>query len=143
MSPSAFVSYADLEAALDWVSSGAAMENSAFVSRATGATHWSSEVIELETELPEDVEDGSLYLAVPHKNELNLGRKLALKFSEETLPGSYSQVVGFFRQRGAYGRFKDFLERRNALSAWHEYEAKAVEQALREWCGEHGLQLKP
>jgi hypothetical protein len=143
MSPSAFVSYADLEAALDWVSSGPAMENSAFVSRATGATHWSSEVMELENELPEDIEDGSLYVAVPHRNDLNLGSRLALQFTEEALPGSYSQVAGFFRQRGAYGRFKDFLERKNALAAWYEYEAKAVERALREWCEEHGLQLKP
>jgi hypothetical protein len=119
------------------------MENSAFVSLETGATHCASALIELEDELPEDIEDGSLYIAVPHKNDLDLGKSLVLRFADEALPESYATVAGFFRQRGAYGRFKDFLERKRMLQAWYEFEAQAVERALREWSEEHGLQLKP
>ena len=119
------------------------MENSAFVSRKTGATHWASALVELEDELPEDIQDGSIYVAVPHKNDLDLGKNLVLNFMDERLPESCATVAAFLRQRGAYRRFKDLLERKGMLEAWYEYEAQAVEQALRTWSKENGLQLKP
>jgi hypothetical protein len=40
-----------------------------------------------------------------------------------------------------YRKFKDLLDRRNALEAWHEYESEAVENALREWSAENELPL--
>ena len=137
------VSYADLLTAFEWVSSSAPMLNSAFVSRKTGALHWASMLMELEDELPEDIEDGSIYIAVPHKNDLDLGKNLVLNFTDERLPESSATVATFFRKRGAYGRFKDLLERKGLLEAWYEYEAQAVEQALRTWSEENGLQLNP
>jgi hypothetical protein len=143
MESDALVSYADLLEAFEWVSSSAPMENSAFVSRKTGATHWASVLMELEDELPEDIEDGSIYVAVPHKRDLYLGKNLALNFMGEKLPESCDTVATFFRHRGAYGRFKDLLERKGMLETWYEYEAQAVEQALRTWSEENGLQLKP
>ncbi len=112
MESDALVSYADLLEAFEWVSSSAPMENSAFVSRKTGATHWASVLMELEDELPEDIEDGSIYVAVPHKRDLYLGKNLALNFMGEKLPESCDTVATFFRHRGAYGRFKDLLERK-------------------------------
>jgi hypothetical protein len=137
------ISYADLLAAFEWVNSSAPGENSAFVSRKTGATHWTSALMELEDELPEDIEDDSIYVAVPHKNDLDLGKNLVLNFMDERLPESCATVATFFSQRGAYRRFKDLLERKGMLEAWYEYEAQAVEQALRTWSEENGLQLKP
>lgn len=137
------VSFADLLAAFDWVNSGSPWENSAFVSRETGAIHWTSTLIDLEEELPEDIEDASVYVRVPHKYDLDLGKGLALRFAEEHLPESYEIAPGFFHRRGAYGRFKDFLEQKGLLQAWYEYEASAVEQALRAWSEEEGLRLKP
>ena len=143
MQTSAPVSYADLLSAFDWVSAAAPMENSAFVSRETGVTYWTSMLMLLEDELPDDIDDASLYLAIPHKNDLDPGKNLALRFADEQLPDAFATVAGFFRQRGAYGRFKDFLDRQGQLQAWCDYEARAVEQALREWSEENGLQLKP
>ena len=99
--------------------------------------------MELEDELPEDIEDGSIYIEVPHKRDLDLGKNLVLNFTDERLPESSATVASFFHQRGAYGRFKDLLERKGMLEAWYEYEAQAVEQALRTWSEENGLQLKP
>lgn len=136
------VSLADLLNAFEWVSASAGLENSAFVSRKTGATHWASETDALEDELPEDIDDASVYVAVPHKNDLELGKNLALRFAEEKMPESADTVAGFFRQRGAYGRFKDLLERQGKLQAWYDYEAQAVERALRAWSDEQGFQLK-
>lgn len=131
----------NLLAAYEWVSSSSPAENEAFVSRITGNVHWSSSMIELDEELPEDIEDGSIYVSVPHKYDLNLGRNLALTFTEEQLAGSYETVANFFSKRGAYGRFKDLLEIKGLLQAWYDYEADATELALREWAAEEGLSI--
>lgn len=101
-------------------------DNDAFVSRITGNVHWSPSTIELDDELPENIEDGSIYVAVPNKHDLNLGKNPALTFTEEQLADSYQTVANIFRQRGAYGRFKDLLERKGCLQAWYDYEAPSV-----------------
>jgi hypothetical protein len=135
------VSREDLLAAFEWVSAGdaAAVDCNAYVSRLTGTVHWVGEGIDEEP--PEDIEDGSVYVAVPHKSELDLGRSLALRYVEAQLPQSYETVHEFFRKRGAYSRFKSLLERAGHLEAWHSYEQNAVEEALREWCKENGFAL--
>lgn len=139
MEPFAPVAFADLLDAFEWVSAMAPMENSAYVSRATAKTYLASRVMALDDELPEDIDDGSLYVAVPHKIDLNLGMNLAISFTEDNLPDSYKDVCGIFRQRGAYGRFKDLLERKGCLDAWYAYEAKSTERALREWCVDNAV----
>jgi hypothetical protein len=140
MTLSAPVKYDDLLAAYEWVSSSPD-DSEAFVSRVTGNVHWSSSAMELDEELPEDIEDGSIYAVVPNKHDLNLGKDLALTFAEEQLTDSYQTIADFFRKRGAYGLFKEFLERKGCLEAWYDYEAKATELALREWAAEEGLSI--
>lgn len=110
------------------------------MSRLTGIIHWISDAIDEEP--PEDIDDGSVYIAVPHKNDLDLGRALALRFAAERLPDSQGVIAGFFRQSGAYRRFKDFLDRQGRLQEWYDYEAAATEHALRAWSREQGLQLQ-
>ena len=129
----------DLLVAYEWVSAGeaAAVDAEAYVSRVDGQIQWVGEGVEEET--PEDIEDGSLYICVPHKSELDLGRSLALRFIEEHLPQKRQEVEGFFRKRGAYSRFKSLLERSRQLDAWHHYEQAAKEAALKEWCAENGF----
>lgn len=141
MSQSAPVKFDDLLAAYEWVNSSSPMENQAYVSRITGAIHWSSSMGDLDEELPEDIDDGGIYVSVPHKYDLNLGKNLALTFAEEQLADSYETVKNIFHHRGAYGRFKDLLERKGYLQAWYDYEANAIEFALREWCTEQGLSI--
>ncbi len=141
MEPSAPLGYADLLDAFEWVSATADAENSAYLCRATGVMYFASSAMELDDELPDDIDDGSLYIAVPHKVDLDLGKSLAIKFTAEHLPDDYNHVCGFFRQRGAYRRFKELLERRDSLDAWYGYEAKAIEQALREWSRENRITL--
>ena len=141
MTTSAPVSFDDLLAAFEWVSAAGPFENEAYVSRVTGKLHWSSSLNELDEELPEDIEDESIYLAVPHKTDLELGRDLVYRFVEDHLPEFFELVSGFFRKRGAYSRFKTLLERKGKLEAWYEYEASAVEQALRDWCADNEIPL--
>jgi hypothetical protein len=135
------VSFAELLHAFDWVSAVGPFENQAYVSRTTGKIYWASDADELGEELPEDIDDGGLYIAVPHKSDLELGRTLALRYVEEHMPDSYDMVRGFFGRSGAYSRFKRVLEGVGQLDAWHEYEVKAVEEALRGWSEENGFSL--
>ena len=136
-----FVKLVDLLDAFEWVSAAGPFENEAHVNRQSGKIYWSSSTGDIDEELPDDIEDGTLYLAVPHKNDLDIGRRLALRFVEEQLPESYGLVDGYFHKKGAYSRFKSLLEQKGCLEAWYRYEEKTVEQALRDWCGENGLRL--
>jgi hypothetical protein len=132
----------ELLAAFEWVGSGeaAAVECGAYVNRATGSIHWSGEGA--DDELPVDIDDESKYVAVPGKRDLELGRSLALRFAEERLPGSYELIHQYFRRTGAYSRFKAELDRAGQLQAWHEYEQRAIEEALRDWGRANGLVLE-
>lgn len=136
------VNFDDLLNGYEWVSAGAPFENCAFVSRTTGKIHFSSIMVDVEEELPDDIDDGSIYQAIPHKYDLDLGHDLAMRFVEEHLPDAYDVASAFFRQRGAYARFKSLLEKRNKLQDWYEYRDNAVEATLREWCAENGIALK-
>lgn len=137
------VPLSDLLDAFDFANAGTPYENRAFIHLDTGAIHWTSAMVELEEEPPEDLETSERYLALPYKNELDLGRELALSFVDQELPGEYDRCSDFFHHKGAYRRFKDFLESRDVLEKWYAFEAQATEAALRAWCEEHGIQLSP
>jgi hypothetical protein len=132
----------DLSLAFDFVSYAAPAEHNAYVSLDTGKIYWTSDSSDaFDEEIPDDPGTSDRYLAIPHKNELDLGRHLALRFVARELPRRYDQVEDFFRRQGAYARFKDLLEREGVLERWYAFEADAVESALRQWCAENGLEL--
>jgi hypothetical protein len=138
------VSFAELLEAYEWVSAGMDMEAEAYVSRATGQVFLSTasgEFGEAEDELPEDVADENLYIQVPNKHDLDLGKPLVFRFVRERLPEAQARVEKIFAKRGAYGHFKSLIEGVGFLEAWYEYEAQAVEAALREWAAEQGVAL--
>jgi hypothetical protein len=135
------VTFDDLESALLWVSSGGPFENRALISKATGQVFYASSTHETEDELPEDIDDASLYWSVPHKNDLNLGRDLAFQFTAEYLPEKRSEVQDFFQRRGAYGRFRDLLERTERLEQWHQYEQVATRRVLLAWAAEVAMSV--
>ncbi len=107
-------------------------ENEAFVSRTTGNIYLFSSLEDFDGELPDDIEDENIYVSVPHKSDLNLGKQFVLSFAEEHLAEYYETISSFFRQRGAYGRFKDLLAQKDQLQSWYDFESKATEVALRE-----------
>ena len=140
MSTPLHINYTDIEAALDWSSSAGPYENQALICLRTGRVYLQSMHGDFEEDgLPEDIEDGTLYVAVPHKNELNLGRELVFQFVETEAPKLEVQVDAAFRQRGAYSKFKSILERSGLLPNWYEYEAAATRSALERWAKENGL----
>jgi hypothetical protein len=132
------IKFSDIKDAFDFVSFGQPMEHEAYLCPETGEIFWHSEFGDNEEELPEDI-DGEKYIAIPHKNDLNLGKRLVLSFTEEYLPESMEKVYEIFSHGGAYARFKDLLEYRDLLQQWYEYEEKVSDQALREWCRINGI----
>jgi len=133
------VKWSEFVDAFEFASCGDGSETSAFVDLQTGTIYCSADG--LDDEGPEDLHTSDRYVSVPHKNDLDLGRSLALAFVEQHLPEDLRQAVDFFAKRGAYSRFKQLLASRDALTAWHAFEAEATEQALKAWCEEHEIQL--
>ena len=95
----------------------------------------------LNEELPDDLDENEIYVQVPDKRELDLGKRLALDFAGQFLPNDFDQVARIFSRRGAYGNFKDLLARRGMLDQWYDFDNKAQERALRAWCAENGIAL--
>ena len=135
------VRFEDLSAAFDYVSFGAQMEHSAYISLDTGAIYWDSDADEGDEGVPDDLGESDRYVSVPHKNELDLGRDLVLRFVAAELPNQYRRVEGFFHRRGAYSRLKELLAAEERLEAWYAFEAAETEAALRNWCRENDINL--
>lgn len=131
----------DLESAFLWASAAGPLENAAYASRATGHIYWVSEETEGEEDIPGDIEDETLYVAIPHKNDLDLGKRLVFDFADEHLPEDFDKIRSLFSRRGAYSRFKDLLEDRSLLERWYEFEQAATEKALRKWADENGFEI--
>jgi len=91
--------------------------------------------------IPDDIETSDRYILAPNKREIDLGRELVLTFAEEYLPDDYHTIADFFRHKGAYGRFKDFLRSRDMLKQWQDFENSETDKALRRWCEDNGIEL--
>ena len=133
--------FEDLLDACEWVSADASGENAAYVSRATGRVYWCTDAVDPEEAPPEDVDDGTQYLAVPHKRDLGIGVPLALRFVDEVLPSRYREASEFFQYPGAYRRFKAMLETTRKLDGWYAYESAALVSGLRAWAIENALPI--
>lgn len=116
----------------------------AFICKRTGKIYYQTDfpdAIEMNDELPDDLDDEEKYVGLPDKRELDLGKPLVLDFAHEFLPDDFDDVRDFFSRRGGYRKFKALLARRGAIDRWHAFEAKATEQALRDWCALHSIEI--
>lgn len=134
------VKFNDIQAAFDFVSFDQMYVHQAFLNKETGEIYFYSEFGDNEEALPEDIDDEK-YLAIPHRNELDLGKRLVLKFACAHLPDDAEEIESIFRRKGAYAKFKGLLERKGALDRWYEFEAQAQDKALRTWCEENGIEI--
>ena len=136
------VKYNDLEMAMSFVSSGGIIDAEAYITRKTGKIYWVSSEIDEEDDIPDDLDDSGLYAAVPHQHDLDLGKRLVMKFTGQAIPDQYDQVAAIFRRPGAYSRYKDFLYRNGLLEEWYKFENSAIESALREWADAEGFEVE-
>jgi len=130
----------DIENAFLYVSDEPLYQCSAFLDRDSGKIFYSSELYD-SNELPEDVYDSDKYLKIPHKNELELGKNLVFEFISEHLPGEMERMHTIFRKKGAYARYKEFLDAKGFLEKWYTFEDMRQKEALREWCRENGIEI--
>lgn len=131
----------ELRNAFEFVSSGPSSEHSAYICIDTGIIYWKSNVMDLDEEIPEDIETSDRYISVPHKNDLKLGQSLALSFIDQEIPHDYNFAASLFRKRGAYRRFKELLQSEGLLEKWFAFEANASDMALQDWCKENNIEL--
>jgi hypothetical protein len=124
------------EFAMDLVSNFS-FDNEAYVDSENGKIYFSGDGV--EEELPDDINENDKYLQIPTKQDLDLGRSLALKFTSLEMPDELDKVYSIFRSSGAYSRFKSLLEALDLTEKWYEFENKAVRHAVVEWCVEHSI----
>jgi hypothetical protein len=134
------IKFSDIEDAFLFVNSAGYGMHSALLCKDTGRILYRSEMGDLDEIGDEDL-DSDACIEIPHKNDLDLGQRLVFEFVESRLPDGYHRVQEIFRRRGAYGRFKDFLESKGLLQSWYDFENRRREQALRDWCEENGIEI--
>ena len=59
------------------------------------------------------------------------------------MPEECDLVQQIFSRRGAYGRFKDFLEQKELLQSWYDFANQREEEVLCEWARENKVELEP
>ncbi len=135
------INFSELRNAFEFVSSGPSSLHSAYICVDTGIIYWTSNVMDLEEQVPDDLETSDRYIQVPHKNDLKLGQSLALSFIDQEIPHDYNFAASLFRKRGAYRRFKELLQSEGLLEKWFAFEANASDMALQDWCKENHIKL--
>lgn len=78
---------------------------------------------------------------LPNKYDLDLGNNLVYEFAARQAGELENEIRSVFRNRGAYRRFKDLLERHGLLQNWYDFEKSQTEKALRGWCEWKGIEL--
>ena len=86
------VAWDDILLAFEFVSAGDS-DNSAYLRRETGEVFWRSGSGGDFDELPDDIDDGAKYLAVPNSRDFDLGKPLVMRFAEEEFADHYDEVV--------------------------------------------------
>jgi hypothetical protein len=134
------VDFREISDAFDFVSFGSMYEHQAFLDKETGKIYYHSEFGDDLEELPEDI-DCDRYIGIPHKNDLDLGKDLVLNFAYRYLSENVEEVQAMFSRKGAYSKFKNFLENKGILEEWYDFETKEQEKALRAWCESRSIQI--
>ena len=135
------IKFSDIEDAFLFVSMSPMYTNHAILCKETGKIYYASEYGD-DDEIPEEIFEDDDCLEIPNKNDLDLGQHLVFEFVEENLPNNFDHVKYIFRKKGAYGRYKDFLEERGLLEKWYEFENQNRKKTLLGWCQENEIILE-
>lgn len=134
------VEFKDILEAFEFVNFGSMYEHQAFLDTSIGKIYYHSESGDDMDELPEDIDD-ERFIEIPHKNELDLGKKLVLQFAYLYFSDEVGRMQAMFDRKGAFSRYKAFLDQKGMLERWYEFESKEQEKALREWCGANSIKI--
>ncbi len=131
----------DIENAFLFVSMDQKFLHNAYLCKETGQIFYTSELGDSD-ELPDDIDDTEKYITIPHKNDLDLGKALVFDFTSEYIPDELDRIYDFFRSRGAYSRYKDYLSRIGLLDKWYKFENERQTAAIKEWCRNNSIEIK-
>ncbi|MDW5416577.1 hypothetical protein R6242_08345 [Iodobacter sp. CM08] len=133
----------DIIDAIDFISGDSSQSSEAFIQIASGQVFIRSEYLDNieDIKLPTNLSDKNLYLSLPSKHDLDLASKLPLTFTNQFAPDYFNEVHSMFKHRGAFGRFKDWADRHQLLSAWYLFEEKSTQAAIKDWCQENDIIL--
>ena len=132
--------FSELEMAFDFCDGSE--ESNAYVSKLNGEIVYDNEMLSGEPCPVEDIEFDDDYVPLPDKYELDLGTPLVWQFVRQEIPGLEPKIREMFSRRGAYRRWKDFLDANGLLEKWYTFENEATEQALKTWCHENGIPIE-
>lgn len=135
------IPFDDLQSAFNFVSAGAPYERNAYIAKATGEVFHAAQIYDAYKRIPPDVDDDERYWSVPHRQDLDLGGHLELKFVQEHMPAQFAIAQEFFQRRGAHTKFHDLVAKEGKEALWRQYEHDATEKALRQWACQEGLAL--
>jgi hypothetical protein len=132
---------ADILDAIEYVSGAPRGENCVVCNKRTSQFLYASEMSG-ENEIPDGL-DWDEWVEIPHKHDLHLGQQLVYRFILEHLPDEADTARRIFRRRGAYRRFKDFLEDHQMLQQWYDFQDRETRIAVEQWCNENGIEIEP
>jgi len=134
------IKFKDIEEAYDFVSFGQYGDHTALLDKSSGKIYWRSEMGDSD-EIPDEIWESDDTIEIPNKNDLDLGNQLVFDFVKSHALADYEKVRAIFDRRGAYARYKNFLESNGLLQKWDDYEEERQEKALRDWCEENKIEL--
>ncbi len=134
------ISFDNIENAFLFVSMDQKYMNNAYLCKESGQIIYTSELGDSD-ELPEDIDDTEKYITIPHKNDLDLGKVLVFEFTSEYISEEMDRIYDFFRTRGAYSKYKDFLNEKGLLDKWYKFEDERQRTALEEWCQDNRIEI--
>ena len=136
------IKYTNLEMAMDFASDTFGYDSAAYICRQTGRIYYESDEFAADEEIPDDIENAALYVQVPDKRDLDLGKRLVMRFVSREIPGKYDQVDAIFRRKGAYSRYKELLDRDDLLEEWYKFEQSVTRETLCEWAEDEGFTVE-
>jgi hypothetical protein len=113
----------------------------AWVEASTGRVFIEGDEIDNEPS-PPDLDDPDAWIPIPDRRDLDLGRALAMRFTELHLPNDVAHVAQIFRRSGAWQRFKRLLAERDRIDAWLRFDDAETDRALAEWARDEGLDVE-
>ncbi len=135
--------FIEISSAFDFVSGAGYGENEAILNKKTGQTYLRADYCDMDEieQLADEDFDSAIHIHIPHKNDLDLGSAQVFEFVDQFMPNDYDKVSQIFRKKGAYSRYKAFLDSKGKLDNWYDYENHSEQLALLKWCKENEIDL--
>jgi hypothetical protein len=117
-------------------------ETFAYVSKKDGSIVYDDYEVSGEPCPVEDIEENDDWVQIPDKIDLDLGNRLVFRFVGSLMPDDYRNIKAIFRRKGAYSRYKNYLENRGKLKEWYKFEESETRKALLDWCKVNDIPIK-